>query len=160
MFCFVYLPPDFFSVPPSNVAMFKLWVTHSFMHQYRSVHNTTLLGERLKRCVAEENMSFWNLKPAAFCAKKQDFHARTYSSNYFFPGLYFVEHLQTVSSVLWSWVSKLHTAWKVSKYGGFSGPYFPVFGLNTEIYGVSQSKHRKIRTRKTPVFGHFSRSVH
>ena len=22
-------------------------------------------------------------------------------------------------------------AWKVSKYGVFSGPYFPVFGLNT-----------------------------
>ena len=26
------------------------------------------------------------------------------------------------------------TAWKVSKYGVISGPYFPVFGLNTEIY--------------------------
>ena len=25
------------------------------------------------------------------------------------------------------------TAWKVSKYGVFSGPYFPVLGLNTEI---------------------------
>ena len=30
------------------------------------------------------------------------------------------------------------TAWKVSKYGIFSGPYFPVFGLNTEIYEVTQ----------------------
>ena len=29
-------------------------------------------------------------------------------------------------------------AWKVSKYGVFSGPHFPVFGLN----------NRKIRTRK------------
>ena len=29
-----------------------------------------------------------------------------------------------------------NTAWKVSKYGVISGPYFPVFGLNTEIYGV------------------------
>ena len=28
------------------------------------------------------------------------------------------------------------TAWKMSKYGVISGPYFPVFGLNTEIYGV------------------------
>ena len=28
-------------------------------------------------------------------------------------------------------------AWKVSKYGVFSGPYPPVFGLNTEIYGVN-----------------------
>ena len=51
---------------------------------------------------------------------------------------------------------------KVSKYGVFSGPYFPVFGLNTEIYGVNlrmQSEYRKIRIRKNSVFGHFSRSV-
>ena len=43
----------------------------------------------------------------------------------------------------------LHTARKVSKYGVFSGPYFPVFGLNTEIYSVNlhiQSKYGKIRT--------------
>ena len=32
---------------------------------------------------------------------------------------------------------KFSTAWKVSKYGVFSGPYFPVFGLNTEICGVN-----------------------
>ena len=46
-----------------------------------------------------------------------------------------------------------NTVWKVSKYGVFSGPYFPAFGMNTEKYGVSlciQSKCRKIRTRKTP----------
>ena len=35
------------------------------------------------------------------------------------------------------------TAWKVSKYGVFSGPYFPTFGLNTERYSA---------------FGHFSRN--
>ena len=29
------------------------------------------------------------------------------------------------------------TAWQVSKYGVFSGPYFLVFGLNKEIYGVN-----------------------
>ena len=46
----------------------------------------------------------------------------------------------------------------MSKYGVFSGPYFPVFGLNTDIYSVnlcSQSKNGKIRTRKNSVFGHF-----
>ena len=39
----------------------------------------------------------------------------------------------------------------MSKYGVFSGPYFPVFRLNTEIYFVNlriQSKYGKIRTRK------------
>ena len=28
-----------------------------------------------------------------------------------------------------------YTAWRVSKYGVISGPYFPVFGLNTGKYG-------------------------
>ena len=55
---------------------------------------------------------------------------------------------------------------KVSKYGAISGPYFPVFGLNTEIYGVNlhiqsnlriQSECWKMRTRNNSVFGHFSR---
>ena len=48
-----------------------------------------------------------------------------------------------------------YTAWKVSKYGVFSSPYFPVFGLNTEIYSVNlriQSKYRKIGTRNNSVF--------
>ena len=56
----------------------------------------------------------------------------------------------------------LPTAWKVSKYGVISGPYFPVFGLNTEIYGLNlrvQSEYRKIRTRNNSGSGHFSRSV-
>ena len=47
----------------------------------------------------------------------------------------------------------------MSKYRVFSGPYFPVFGLNTERYSVFlriQSECRKIRTRKNSVFGHFS----
>ena len=53
------------------------------------------------------------------------------------------------------------TAWKESKYGVTSGLYFPVFGLNTEIYSANlriQSKYRKIWTRNNSVFGHFSRS--
>ena len=51
-----------------------------------------------------------------------------------------------------------YTAWKVSKYGVISGPYFPVFGLNKEIYEVNlriQSEWRKIRTRNNSVFGNF-----
>ena len=55
----------------------------------------------------------------------------------------------------------IETAWKVSKYGVFSSPYFPAFGLNTKKYGVPfriQSEYGKIRTRKNSVYGHFSRS--
>ena len=33
--------------------------------------------------------------------------------------------------------SNISIAWKVSKYGVISGPYFPAFGLNTERYKVS-----------------------
>ena len=53
------------------------------------------------------------------------------------------------------------TMWKVSKYGVFFGPYFPVFELNTEIYEVNlriQSECRKIWTRKNSIYGHFSHS--
>ena len=56
---------------------------------------------------------------------------------------------------------KNSTVIKLSKYGVFSGPYFPAFGVNTERYGVSlciQSESRKIQTRKSSVFRHFSRS--
>ena len=45
------------------------------------------------------------------------------------------------------------TAWKSSKWGVFSGPYFPVFGLNTEMCGVNhriQSEWRKKGPEKTP----------
>ena len=42
----------------------------------------------------------------------------------------------------------------------FSGPYFPVLGLSTEIYVNLriESEYRKIRTRKNSVFEHFLRS--
>ena len=56
----------------------------------------------------------------------------------------------------------ISTAWKVSKYAVISGPYFPLFGLNTEIYFVNiriQFEYRKIWTRNNSVFGHFSRSA-
>ena len=60
--------------------------------------------------------------------------------------------------VIWI-IPKLNTAWKVSKYGFFSGPYFPALGLNTERYFVVslriQSECRKIRTRKTPYLDTF-----
>ena len=58
-------------------------------------------------------------------------------------------------------IDMVTTAWKLSKYGVFSGPFFPVFGLNTKRYSVSrriQSECGKIQTRKNSVFGHCSRS--
>ena len=63
--------------------------------------------------------------------------------------------------IVYQIVPYFHTVRKVSRYGVFSGPYFPAFGLNTERSSVSlriQSECGKIRTRKNSVFGHFSRS--
>ena len=48
-------------------------------------------------------------------------------------------------------VAKHTTAWKVSKYGAFSGPYFPVLGSNTEIYG----KYGKYGPEKAPYLDTF-----
>ena len=46
----------------------------------------------------------------------------------------------------------------MSKYGVISGPYFPAFGLNTEIYGVNlriQSEYRKDGPEITPYLDTF-----
>ena len=77
--------------------------------------------------------------------------------------IYYIVWKFTVSKLQWmSWYLIYYTVWNVSKYGVFSDPYFPTFGLNTKRYEASlciQSKCGKIRTRKNSVFGHFSRSV-
>ena len=84
----------------------------------------------------------------------------------FCPTLLYMTHFaipDILSDKLLSHYVRTFTAWKVSKYGVFSGPHFPVFGLNSEIYSVNlptQSEYRKIRTRKNSVFRHFLRSVY
>ena len=42
---------------------------------------------------------------------------------------------------------------KSTRIRSFPGPYFPAFGLNTEIYRINlyiQSEYGKIRTKKNP----------
>ena len=39
------------------------------------------------------------------------------------------------------------TAWKVSKYGVFSGPYFPVFSPNRGKYGQEKLRIRSLLTQ-------------
>ena len=49
-----------------------------------------------------------------------------------------------------------------SNYGVISGPYFPVFGLNAEVYSVNlrtQYEYRNIRNRNNSVFRYFSPSA-
>ena len=74
----------------------------------------------------------------------------------------FCNEFSKITSSNLTWRHSCTTARKVSKYGVFSGPYFPAFWLNTERYFVSlriQSECGKLRTRKNSVFGHVSYSV-
>ena len=51
-----------------------------------------------------------------------------------------------------------NTAWKVTKYGVFSGLYFPLFGLNSDIYTVNvriQLDTRKYGPEKSPNLENF-----
>ena len=41
------------------------------------------------------------------------------------------------------------TAWKVSKYGVFSGPYFRAFGMSSERYSVFRPNAGKYGPEKT-----------
>ena len=51
---------------------------------------------------------------------------------------------------------EIFTAWKVSKYGVFPGPYFPVFGLNTgEKCQYISPNTRKYRPEQPPYLDSF-----
>ena len=43
--------------------------------------------------------------------------------------------------VVYSVMTHWYTAWKVSKYGAFSGLYFPSFSSNTEKYGPEITRY-------------------
>ena len=54
-----------------------------------------------------------------------------------------------------SWFSLNITAWKVSKYGVVSGPYFPTFGLNTSYLSVFSPSEGKYGPELTPYLNTF-----
>ena len=61
---------------------------------------------------------------------------------------------EMVAKVLLKHLRTTVTAWKLSKDLLFSGPYFALFGLNTEIYSVNfciQSEYREIGLEKTRI---------
>ena len=53
--------------------------------------------------------------------------------------------LLEINSSTRKWAPDWYTAWKVSKYGIFSGPYFPAFGLNTERYFACSERNKTLR---------------
>ena len=69
---------------------------------------------------------------------KKIFNRRTYSWNYWIRVIYqkcvtifiYTEEIRIRRHLLRKEVQG--TAWKLSKYGAFSGPYFPLFGMNTK----------------------------
>ena len=49
--------------------------------------------------------------------------------------------MNDIDRILLSTYHKSDTAWKVSKYGVISGPYFPVFVLNTNLFSRNTGKY-------------------
>ena len=49
----------------------------------------------------------------------------------------------------------INNAWKVSKFGVFSGPYFPLFGLNALYLSVFSPNSGKYGPEKTPYLDTF-----
>ena len=61
---------------------------------------------------------------------------------------------------LWTHSDTARKVFKCGVFSGpqgynFSGPYFPVFGPNTEIYGVSRDNTVKYGPEKTPYLDTF-----
>ena len=68
--------------------------------------------------------------------------------------------IKTSDNIIWRRIINektliVFTARKTSKYGDFSGPYFPVFLLNSEIKSPYSVKIRENTEQKNSVFGHF-----
>ena len=58
---------------------------------------------------------------------------------------YFLEQLTlNPFSSIYAGVPLKGTAWKVSKYGAFSGPYFTVFRLNTSDWIQENTDQKKL----------------
>ena len=62
---------------------------------------------------------------------------------------------------LWysNWFCKHITAWKVSKYGDFSGPYFPTFRPNTGISPYSVRMRENTNQKKLHIWTLFTQSI-
>ena len=96
----------------------KIWKTGLFyLGRYKiGIFDIFLIDCAKKVLRIYKSIVIENFKPASLCPIKGR------SLKVFF------EKLQKVL------LANKVTAWKVSKHGVFSGPYFPVFGLNTGKY--------------------------
>ena len=74
----------------------------------------------------------------------------------------FVDYAGVICKSIYKWLVNdfMKDCMKRARIRSYSGPYFPVFGLNTERYSVSlyiQSECWKIPTRITPNTDTFKR---
>ena len=84
------------------------------------------------------------------------------SSRYIPATQHFQYHFLSISLITLNFATRFDCMKNV-KIQSFSGPYFTICGLNTEIYSASlhiQSEWDNTRTRKNFVFGNFSCSVY
>ena len=98
-------------------------------------------------CAPSVNIvKMWISKKEIFCYLNVLEHLRKHDTRHRMQGIIFVKEFYFGLKILVVQKSSMYEiscsqsktetciAWKVSRNGVFSGPYFPVFGLNTEIY--------------------------
>ena len=132
--CCVRLSTDFCPLSSNNFEMIKFSNTHSFMHRYRYVQNTTMLGGRQKCYRANHEFP----EPAEFFAAKQDIlqnftHTRIYFSTCFCLGLC----LQPCR-----YHAKIHLSWKHALYRCCM--YFPTKFLQVTWVYFHDTNNNKI----------------
>ena len=95
--------------------MFRQWLFAFYSWQLIVVKDICLEGTTIFWESKSNSNTFYRGMPLEFSG----------TLSYFFPKLF-------ICTILTIRFSEGDTAWKVSKYGVISGPYFPVFGLNTD----------------------------
>ena len=103
----------------------------------------------------------WNLNHANKNSLETFWHTQVWSLKYLF--LTIILLFLTLYCYFYQLFLFSLTSWKVSKYGVFSGPYFPAFGLNTERDSISPYSVRmreNAEQKKTHIWTLFTQCVY
>ena len=103
----------------------------------------------------------WNLNHANKNSLETFWHTQVWSLKYLF--LTIILLFLTLCCYFYQLFLFSLTSWKVSKYGLFSGPYFPAFGLNTERDSISPYSVRmreNAEQKKTHIWTLFTQCVY
>ena len=85
-------------------------------------------------------LSLWRIRSKLNPSKDPKYYVRVYLKVFLLLSISLIMIKVSESSLI-CWKKETFTVWKVSKYRVISGPYFPVFGLNTRTYGPEETQY-------------------